>query len=82
MIMNPDTDLCIVKGMRWSETARNYASGRPFLALKPLDCVNFSLKDPGVLNKVVIVRKRIIVTAPEFFARRSPVPRRAIVGLG
>ena len=70
MIMKTDTDLCIVKGLCCSETARNYASCRPFLALQTLDCVNGSLKDSGVLDSVVIVRKRVnIVTLSEFFAR-------------
>ena len=50
MIMKADTDLCIVKGLCWSETARNYANCRPFLAFQTLDCVNCSLKDFGVLN--------------------------------
>ena len=50
MIMKTDTDLCIVKGLCCSETARNYASCSPFLALQTLDCVNGSLRDSGVLN--------------------------------
>jgi hypothetical protein len=50
MIMKTDTDLCIVKRLCCSETARNYASCRPFLALQTLDCVNASLRDSGVLN--------------------------------
>jgi hypothetical protein len=50
MIMKTDTDLCIVKGLCWSETARSYADCCPFLALQTLDCVNGSPNDSGVLN--------------------------------
>ena|SRR5438445_33598 len=50
MIMKADTDLCTIKGLCWSETARNCGSCRPFLALQPPDCVNCSLNDSGVLN--------------------------------
>ena len=37
MIIKADTYLCIIKGLCWSETARNYANCRPFLAFQTLD---------------------------------------------
>ena len=50
MIMKADTDLCIIKGLRRSEAARNHAIRSPFLALQPPDGVDCSLNDSGVLN--------------------------------
>ncbi len=75
MIMKADTDLCIVKGLCRSETARNYAIRRPFLALQPMDCVDCTLNDSGVLNQVFIVRKRVKMFAVSAVFRKAQSPR-------
>jgi hypothetical protein len=37
MIVKADTDLCIIRGLCRSETARNYSNCRPFLAFQTSD---------------------------------------------
>ncbi len=71
MIIETDTYLRVIGGLRRGETARNYWNCRPFLAFKTLDGLNCPLNNFGVLDQVVIVGQRVKRFAvQQFFARR------------